>query len=335
MPFVIDTKKLIISLTLNSNLFHVFPGDKRPILPEELAATTNSKDNVIIPEFFIDRTPEHGNLVDKSGRILAKFNQLDIENGNIFYQAKKDQPAWTTVDFFTFSVKAGPSDPIRQKSFYIQISYNRDGRPSLQTLNPVIVQEGGKAFVNLTIVDASNFFKKLDSLQSVGDYELEYRILTIPKRGELYLGKRLQREKYEFTQEDLAKNRISYHHDHSDYSTDNFELSTALVDLRYENVPKILDIRYNITIIVEGVNDNPPKLVKNHQLIQIVQGSHHKITTDDFAVEDKDGDEIFIEIISPSPLGEFVHKDNRTHILKLFSNKGNSFHATFFFILFL
>ena len=106
-----------------------------------------------------------------------------------------------------------------------------------------MVKEGGQEYLNLSTVDASNFFKKLDSSQSPADFELEYKILSVPKHGQLFMGKRIQRPKYEFTQDDLEANRIRYVHDHSDSEFDNFELSATLVDVRYENVPNLVDIK--------------------------------------------------------------------------------------------
>ena len=188
--------------------------------------------------------------------------------------------------------------------------------------NFTTLTKGAEAFVNLSVVDASNFFKKLDAKESPADFELEYRIVRVPTHGHLYIGKRLQREKYEFTQEDLENNRIKYVHDNSDVLMDDFQLSTALVDLRYENVPKILALTYNVSISVIGINDNPPELVRGNQLVKIVEGSHHQVTSDDFQVLDKDGDEIFVEIVSESELGNFVHAENRTKPVKMFTNKG-------------
>lgn len=323
MPFVIDTRQLEITLTLNPDAFHIFPGDKQQITKTDIWAKTNDVSEDHLVEFNIERAPEHGYLSDRRGRTISRFSQKDIEKGNVFYTARPEQPEWTTVDFFTFSVRAGPSKPIHQKSFYIQISYDRKGIPSLATLNPLVVEEGGIAFVNLSTVDASNFFKKLDADQSPADFELEYRIVRVPKHGQLYIGNRLQREKYEFTQEDLANNKIKYHHDHTDLTMDDFQLSTALVDLRYENVPKILDLSYNVSISVTGVNDNSPMLVRGNQLVKIVEGSHHRVTSDDFLVVDKDGDEILVEIVSESELGNFVHTDNKTKSVRMFTNKGN------------
>ena len=77
-----------------------------------------------------------------------------------------------------------------------------------------------------------------------------------------------------------------------------------------------------MTIKVEGVNDNAPKMVRGNQLIKIVESTHHKITESDFMIEDKDGDEVFVEIVSESELGSFVHAENKTKPLKIFTNKG-------------
>ena len=81
-------------------------------------------------------------------------------------------------------------------------------------------------------------------------------------------------------------------------------------------------VKFNITIKVEGVNDNAPKMVRGNHLIKIVESTNHKITEKDFMVQDKDGDEIFVEIVSDSELGSFVHVENKTKPLKLFTNKG-------------
>ena len=63
-------------------------------------------------------------------------------------------------------------------------------------------------------------------------------------------------------------------------------------------------------------------MVRGNHLIKIVESTNHKITEKDFMVQDKDGDEIFVEIVSDSELGSFVHVENKTKPLKLFTNKG-------------
>ena len=142
VPFVIDTRQLEITLTLNPDAFQMFPGDTKQITVDDIYAKTNDVSEDHLVEFGIERAPEHGYLTDRRGRAISKFTQKDIEKENVFYTAYGDQPEWTTVDFFTFTVRAGPSKPIQQKSFYIQISYDRNGRPSLATLNPLVVTEG-------------------------------------------------------------------------------------------------------------------------------------------------------------------------------------------------
>ena len=68
--------------------------------------------------------PEYGALTDHQGRVISKFTQKQLAAGDVFYQSNSKQPEWTVVDFFTFSVRAGPSKPVHQKSFYVQISYD-------------------------------------------------------------------------------------------------------------------------------------------------------------------------------------------------------------------
>ena len=73
---------------------------------------------------------------------------------------------------------------------------------------------------------------------------------------------------YDFSQEDLNKHRIKYVHDHSDGKHDYIGIETSLMDLRRENAPNLIDAKFNITVNVEGINDNRPELRDKNKLIQ-------------------------------------------------------------------
>ena len=154
------------------------------------------------------------------------------------------------------------------QSFYVQITYERENGVSLAALKPLEVIEGGSIIITPRQVDASNFYKKIPPGLSQADFDLSFTLAQPPKFGKLLMSGRKMSAGYDFSQEDLNKHRIKYVHDHSDGKHDYIGIETSLMDLRRENAPNLIDAKFNITVNVEGINDNRPEFRDKNKLIQ-------------------------------------------------------------------
>ena len=75
---------------------------------------------------------------------------------------------------------------------------------------------------------------------------------------------------------------------------------TSLTNSRYqfENISK-----FNFTIDVEGVNDNPPEIFGASKLITLIKGIQNRFKLN---LTDADGDDVGVTIVSGSQFGRFV-----------------------------
>ena len=324
-PFVIDIQLLEIKLTKGTEKFQVFPGQSKAILPTDLWANTNEAfDSDRMIEFFIERPPACGEIVDSSGEKLKSFTQMDIKNKNVIYKASLEQTQWNTVDVFMFSVRAQPATSLKQNNFFVQVSYDIENVPQLAKLHPLKVQEGGSVAINHQYVDASNFFLKVRAGENKNDYRLEYELLKVPEHGKLFLDRMVLRNGYPLTPGNFLSNKMRYEHDHSDFPTDSIQMRARLIDEQYENVPDIVNVEFTLQIEVEGVNDNLPVLRfpdRSQSTVNIIQGHQHTIGKDDFEIFDSDHDEIRIKIHQGTQLGEFKRTDKIDEKLEFFTNE--------------
>ena len=314
--FEIELRKLEITLTTSSK-FKAHPGERIQITQADLWATTNDRERNRTITFTVERKAEHGNVVSETGGFLSKFTQHDIFNGRVYFQPHEEIPEWSSIDFFTFTASSAPARTLSHQSFYVQITYERDDGVSLAALKPLEVIEGGSIIITPRQVDASNFYKKIPPGLSQADFDLSFTLAQPPQYGKLLMSGRKMTAGYEFSQEDLNKQRIKYVHDHSDTKHDYIGIETSLMDLRRENAPNLIDAKFNVTVNVEGVNDNEPELRDKNKLIQLINGIPNKIELD---LVDKDGDVVNVTIISPSPLGTFVKGKQSTTAIEHFTN---------------
>lgn len=224
--------------------------------------------------YRVEVHPRHGRLLLKRDRRGARhnpktFTQQDINDELVIYEHRRKG---SNKDSLRFRVTNG----IRAVVVELKINIEKMLIP-FEPSRKLIVQEG--SFAELT----SDLFKT-DSL-----IDLDFVVVRQPIHGRIYfLGKR-DVQIYQFNWNDIQRNDISYLHDHSDTSKDNF---TLLVKRSKKNIetsdPTIFQVE------IKSVNDKKPQLIvktiKFWHFSKTVIGKRH------IHVKDKDTKPKFLRI---------------------------------------
>nr|XP_023678992.1 chondroitin sulfate proteoglycan 4-like [Paramormyrops kingsleyae] len=281
--FSITARALILTLERNLPL-KMFPGSSTPISAEELLAVTNDNDgaqnrsvvfNVISP-------PKLGRLVKVQGdnrtAEISSFTQTMVDEGEIIYeQSRAESVGWVATDFFSFTLSSPPAS-LEAQIFNIDISYENtdpEHKTILLANTGADVTEGEKVLIDKAKLDASNLMAKLPEVQR-HSYEVWYQVKSLPQHGVIIVGERnLTKEKPKFSQYILNKFGITYQHDNSETTYDNFVFD-AWLNLKSKPAVRPLEDKdvveesFNITII--PVNDQPPVLITKSPGLSVVQG---------------------------------------------------------------
>ncbi|NWR19729.1 CSPG4 protein, partial [Emberiza fucata] len=328
--FSITAQMLVISLEVNKGL-GVFPGSRKPISQHDLKAVTNdvtSAGNRTIT-FVIVTSPKLGRLIrvdsDDTTQEIFSFTQSMVNEGVIMYEhLHAESAAWSTEDFFTFTVSSPPS-ALDIQMFHVVISYEidrHDQNSRLLANTGAIVQEGGRVLINKTNLDASNLLIKLPDVQR-STYEVWYQVVSLPQHGMIVVGERnITKEKPNFSQYVLDKFGILYIHDNSESLYDSF---TFVVWLNLKSKPatkphnEVLEEIFNITVF--PVNDQSPELKTKRLHLKVLQGDVSVLGAENLKVEDLDSApaELKYTIVSNPNNGYLAMKSNLSVSIKHFT----------------
>nr|XP_055055897.1 LOW QUALITY PROTEIN: chondroitin sulfate proteoglycan 4 [Misgurnus anguillicaudatus] len=314
--FSVMARALVLTLEKAGPL-NVFPGSLSLISKDLLHAVTNDDSGVSnrTIHFTVITPPKFGKLVsvqaDKSTTEISSFTQQMVDDGEIAYeQSHATSLGWAALDKFTFTVSSPPAT-LETQTFDIDISYEHVGseRSSVLLKNKAVqVTEGDKVLIDKSMLDASNLMTKLPESKH-SSYEVWYQVTSLPQHGVIIVGERnLTKEKPNFSQYILNKYGITYRHDNSETTHDNFDFDVFLnLKSKPPNRPlddsEIVSETFNITII--PVNDQPPVLKTKAPSLKVVQGDTVAIGPNNLNVVDLDNppSEIQYTVISKPSCG--------------------------------
>ncbi|MCP4425025.1 MAG: tandem-95 repeat protein [Chloroflexi bacterium] len=191
-------------------------------------------------EYTLLSVPAYGDLLVDGvlQSINDTFTQEDIDNNLVSYAHDGSEFA---SDSFTFSVLDGSGGSIGATPFNITINANND-TPVLAVNAGLTEDEGATGIITnayLQVTDTDNTA-----------VQLTYRVEITPVHGTLQLDGSNLGLNGEFTQDDIDNNRLSYVHDGSETTSDDFTF--AVEDGAGGNISSTV---FNITI--NPVNDLP------------------------------------------------------------------------------
>ncbi|XP_075544224.1 FRAS1-related extracellular matrix protein 2-like isoform X1 [Dermacentor variabilis] len=217
-------------------------------------STTDLNSNDERLRFTITHSPAKGHLEssDAPGVIIRSFTQLDLAGNKISYvHTSKDE---SKLDSFEFEVSDGRNSVFR--TFRIAIT-DVDNKKPVVFISPLRLREGAERLI-------TPFELKADDMDTT-DSGVRFRLVHRPVHGRLIMDR--SREAGSFTMADLGDNRLSYSHDGSDTTRDNFTFVVSDGVHRdfyvHPNVQQPTHEPQLFPIKVVAVDDTPPQMAVN------------------------------------------------------------------------
>ncbi|KAK3090989.1 hypothetical protein FSP39_016284, partial [Pinctada imbricata] len=278
-------------VTINRGL-RVNSGSSTPIKSQDLQATDLDSDDSQI-KFTIKRDVTAGELIINKGNNpqtialngpVQSFKQFDINNGYISYVHHSGQQAGVVT--FKFDVEDPEGNQLIDQIFYITVLEDRTP-PQASSLKTLIVREDGYAKIT------TEFLSFTDTDSDPGN--LRYFLITAPKLGHLELTGQDGVPVSEFTQSDLAANRVLYIHTSTEEEyMDSFKFTVT---------DGSNEVAHKFFITVTPVDDEIPIVINNGLNVQ--EGVRKFITEFDLKAVDADTkeDSLVFSIVLPPVFG--------------------------------
>lgn len=282
-----------VTLEVDRNEFlHVFPLNRKQILPEQLHFKCSDQDREI--RYIVTVGPQMGRLIYEytdSGYTneVTEFTQQDVENGRIFYEHTSPMVELKTNDSFFFDVAAPFANSLVYQIFNIDISVSSGGLLRFLPVSRIVVDEGDLAPIKL---DLSKVLEYLET--RAGIFSPELYIETYQPSNGIIKTMDSRKDVTKFSLSDFYSNKVFYHHDHSDTIDDKIAMAVYLLP------GNIFLCNITIPVTINPINDQPFYLVTTSPRISVIEGENKTITNADLLTEDADTTAIGIvyEIIS-------------------------------------
>ncbi|KAE8636342.1 hypothetical protein XENTR_v10002945 [Xenopus tropicalis] len=153
-------------------------------------------------------------------------------------------------------------------------------------LNNLVVQEGGRAPLQSKHIKLNLDFKKLGVRQS----QITFKIVKYPQSGQLKIDVPTTQNKDVFTMLDLWHGRITYIHDGSEGTNDNFTFTVTATSKN--EIPFYLDgtQQHLFSITVTPTNDAPELSLPEGNLFVLLENSKKRLPANLLKVSDVDTD---------------------------------------------
>ena len=308
-------------MTLNA-----FPGLDQPLTERHLRAATNDPNQTRPIVFTVRSGPRLGRLVLGDRESPLNFTQTDIDAGRLGYRhtATAAHTAWSQTDSFLFDVWTEYAEStLRSRLFSVSLSYdhvNGDNVNWLMVLGSAEVDEGASVVIRRSALDVSPLQRRLSAAGDV-NAAVQYVVVEGPRHGTLQMaaaGRLAARDR--FSQEAVDSGRLSYEHDGTDTTSDQFSFSLDFTSERNGNEPPPLE-SFGFNISVHSVDDQPFQLQTPSPHIELVQGSARSITSEVLRTLDDDTPpEQLIYVVDVAPTnGHLQHADDAAGHVTQFS----------------
>lgn len=270
--FIIPVDDEEPTLSVNVGLRIKTAGESKIITPKNLRAhDVDSPDDNIT--FLVRSPPRSGQLrkiySNGSSQILGKgemFSQKDINDRRIVYFHNAQAP--DERDYIKFDLSDGQNAQLNQV-FYVEISAG-------DRIYPTVINKGVRLAQNTRVVISTNVLSASD-IGSPNE-KLRYSLVKQPQKGRLehldFPGARLE----EFTQLDLAGNKVVYVHTSTDEAkadSFDFEVSDGTNSVVRTFLVTLLDI-----------DNRKPVLISSNLVVN--EGENVLITPFELRAEDQD-----------------------------------------------
>lgn len=280
---------------IKNEILHVFPLARKQILPEQLKYRCSDEKRDVVFELTVQ--PQFGRVVYESndGNVfeVKEFKQYDINSGRIIYEHTHPMVELKSNDSFFFDVRSMHANSLIDQIFNIEISVSSGGLVRFLPANRLVLDEGDTAPIKL---DLSKVLEYLETRAGILEPEL-YIESFAPAHGEIQVHDGKVNLSH-IVLDDFVREKVYYHHDHSDTLDDKIRLAV------YLQQGNIFLCNLTIPVTINPVNDHPFALITQSPQLTVIEGENRTISMRELFTEDADTDaaHIVYDIISgPDP----------------------------------
>ncbi|GIY43648.1 FRAS1-related extracellular matrix protein 1 [Caerostris darwini] len=270
-------------------------GQSRPLRKSNLEVVDN--DNIHDVKIFITGGLHHGRL-EVNGKPAVTFTQQDVISESVVYHHDDSDSIRDSIHlrihdgFHSTHVK-----------FPITIIPKDDNYPSLVINVGLKVREGNELQITPSLLRAVD--------HDTTDEHVKFTVTKSPSTGKIlkkFSWEKTGNEIYTFTQQDLNKGIIYYHHNGDEIFNDSFEII-----LQDANNPPNVSPPYNVFIRVMPVGDDPPKRDPassfNLEVQEIDIGFFNSHNLHFMDIDSRDEEIVYTITTFPRFIGSFAYSD--------------------------
>ncbi|KAG7322956.1 hypothetical protein KOW79_014302 [Hemibagrus wyckioides] len=210
----------------------------------------------------------------------------------------------TVEKFSQWDVNSGHIEYVQEKPGHVDDSFTLDVTNGIMTISDLVVFVEIIPFFlplqvsNITLKEGSSQALSQDVIKVMGQHftelHVQYHVIEGPHHGRIEHSRIPGVPIPSFTRVQVEHKFISYVHDGSETTADNFTLVANDTDVRKQSVPYVIHV--NIT----PVNDEPPVITAN-RILRVWVDSVTEITSDDLSATDRDSAPESLEFIVTPP----------------------------------
>ncbi|XP_056370597.1 chondroitin sulfate proteoglycan 4-like [Oenanthe melanoleuca] len=293
---------------VNNSGINLLQGVTALIKPKHLAVETNVVLQELEIRYEITEPPHFGQVQRQHSRGIWKevssFSQGSLQRNRVRYCSTfKDTQLENVTDHFKFKVSIG-NRISEEHTFPIKVKWLRY---SLLKHAPLEIEKSKKKYLN-----SDNLFAVVVDLEIPED-ELHYKLLSLPKNGQILLNDQPLKKDSVFSQKDISDRKVAYElisQCHEDYDSFRFLISTKYLDSNF----------YDFEVYIKSDFRN---IILTNNGLNVTEGEGELITSTKLFVQTPDNKTVQYEVIQFPKHGKL----KLTNFSGSFENNGN---LTFF-----
>ncbi|XP_054034215.1 chondroitin sulfate proteoglycan 4-like [Dryobates pubescens] len=256
---------------VNNSGIQLLQGVTALITPMHLAVETNTSLQELEIRYEITEPPQYGEIQRHHSKgewkQINSFSHRSVQRSRVRYCSTfKEVQLENITDQFKFKVSVG-NRISEEHTFPIKVKWLRY---SLLKYNPLELEKSGKKYLN-----SDNLFAVIVDLEIPED-ELNFKLLSLPKNGQILLNEQPLKKDAVFSQKDISDKKVAYELINR-YREDNHDSFRFLISTKYL-VSNLYDFEVHIK------SDFGNVILTNNGLI-VTEGEGELITSTELFVQ--------------------------------------------------
>ncbi|NWT78023.1 CSPG4 protein, partial [Lanius ludovicianus] len=289
---------------VNNSGISLVQGVTALIRPRHLAVETNAVLQELEIRYEITEPPHFGQVQRHHSRggwkQVDSFSQRSLQRSRVRYCSTfKDLQLENVTDQFKFKVSIG-NKISEEHTFLIKVKWLRY---SLLKHAPLEIEKSKKKYLN-----SDNLFAVIANLE-VPEDELHFKLLSLPKNGQILLNDQPLQKGSVFTQKDITDQKVAYElisQYHEDYDSFRFLISTKYLESNF----------YDFDVYIKSDFRN---IILTNNGLNVTEGDGELITSTKLFVQTPDNKTFQYEVIQFPKHGKL----KLTNFCGSFENNGN------------